>query len=64
MPLDSPVRQKREQLYLNQSAELLACFQVLAKGKSKEMRPFGERWLEGYRLWLDARQRIEARTAA
>jgi hypothetical protein len=61
---DGPVRRKREELYLNQSFELLSCLQILARSKSKEQRAFGEHWLEDYRLWLEHRNRIESRTAA
>jgi hypothetical protein len=40
---DGPARQKREELYLSRSAELLSCFQILARSKNKDVRVFGER---------------------
>jgi hypothetical protein len=64
MPLDSPVRLKREELYLKQSSELLTCLQILARSKNKDVRAFGGRWLQDYRYWLEDRVRIESRTAA
>lgn len=52
---DSPVRQTREELYRGQSQALLASFQILANSKNKDLRAWGERCLEDYRLWLESR---------